>query len=47
MEQYHALAESTQEGPIKELFQFLANEETEHKSQLEKVYYETIHSGGV
>ncbi|MEW8626940.1 MAG: ferritin family protein [Candidatus Thiodiazotropha sp.] len=47
MEQYHALAESTEDGPIKELFQFLANEETEHKNQLEKVYYETIHSGGV
>ncbi|MBV2089476.1 MAG: ferritin family protein [Candidatus Thiodiazotropha sp. (ex Ctena orbiculata)] len=47
MEQYHALAQSTGDGPIKELFQFLANEETEHKNQLEKVYYETIHSGGV
>ncbi|MEJ2621945.1 MAG: ferritin family protein [Candidatus Thiodiazotropha sp.] len=47
MEQYHALAASTQEGPIKELFQFLANEETQHKNQLEKVYYETVHSGGV
>jgi rubrerythrin len=47
MEQYNALAESTEDGPIKELFQYLANEETEHKSQLEKVYYETIHTGGV
>jgi rubrerythrin len=47
MEQYKALAESTEEGPIKELFEFLANEETLHKNQLEKVYYETIHSGGV
>ncbi|MCU7884264.1 MAG: ferritin family protein [Candidatus Thiodiazotropha sp. (ex Lucinoma annulata)] len=47
MEQYHSLAESTDEGPIKELFLFLANEETLHKNQLEKLYYETIHSGGV
>ncbi|MES9831005.1 MAG: ferritin family protein [Candidatus Thiodiazotropha sp. LLP2] len=47
MEQYHALAESSPDGPIKELFLFLANEETLHKNQLEKLYYETIHSGGV
>ncbi|MES9971563.1 MAG: ferritin family protein [Candidatus Thiodiazotropha sp.] len=47
MEQYHALAKSTEPGPIKDLFLFLANEETLHKSQLEKIYYETIHSGGV
>ncbi|MCU7893002.1 MAG: ferritin family protein [Candidatus Thiodiazotropha sp. (ex Ustalcina ferruginea)] len=47
MEQYRSLAESTEEGPIKELFLFLANEETLHKNQLEKLYYETIHSGGV
>jgi rubrerythrin len=47
MEQYQALAESTPDGPVKELFLFLANEETLHKNQLEKLYYETIHSGGV
>jgi rubrerythrin len=47
MEQYRSLAENTEEGPIKELFQFLAHEETMHKNQLEKIYYETIHSGGV
>jgi rubrerythrin len=47
MEQYHALAKSTEPGPIKDLFLFLANEETLHKNQLEKIYYETIHSGGV
>ncbi|MCU7843037.1 MAG: ferritin family protein [Candidatus Thiodiazotropha sp. (ex Monitilora ramsayi)] len=47
MEQYRALAKSTSEGPIKELFTFLANEETLHKNQLEKLYYEIIHSGGV
>jgi rubrerythrin len=47
MEQYTALAESAEPGPIKELFAYLANEETKHKTELEKIYYETIHSGGV
>ncbi|MEW8505430.1 MAG: ferritin family protein [Candidatus Thiodiazotropha sp.] len=47
MEQYHALAKSTEAGPIKDLFLFLANEETLHKNQLERLYYETVHSGGV
>ena len=47
MEQYHSLAQNSSDGPIKELFTFLANEETLHKNQLEKVYYEIIHSGGV
>jgi rubrerythrin len=47
MEQYTALAESAEPGPIRDLFAYLANEETKHKTELEKVYYETIHSGGV
>ena len=47
MEQYSSLAESTEPGPIKDLFVYLANEETEHKVELEKVYYEVVHSGGV
>jgi hypothetical protein len=47
MEQYHALAESTPPGPIHDLFLFLANEETKHKNELEKIYYEVVHSGGV
>ncbi len=47
MEQYRSLAASTSEGPIRELFVFLANEETLHKNQLERLYYETVHSGGV
>ncbi|QLQ32572.1 MAG: ferritin family protein [Candidatus Thiothrix singaporensis] len=47
MEQYHALAQSTQPGPIHDLFLYLANEETKHKNELEKVYYEVVHSGGV
>jgi rubrerythrin len=47
MEQYRALAENTTEGPIRDLFVYLANEETLHKNQLERLYYETVHSGGV
>ena len=47
MEQYRELAESTEPGPIRDLFVFLANEETQHKAELEKVYYEVVHSGGV
>ena len=47
MEQYHSLAESTQPGPIQDLFRYLADEETQHKNELEKRYYEIVHSGGV
>jgi rubrerythrin len=47
MEQYGALAEGTDPGPIHDLFRFLANEETKHKNELEKIYYEVVHSGGV
>lgn len=47
MEQYSALAKNTPSGAIKSLFEFLANEETKHKNELEKLYYEIVHSGGV
>lgn len=47
MVQYTILAEETPPGPLHDLFQFLANEVTEHKNELEAVYYEIIHSGGV
>ena len=47
MEQYAALAKEVPPGPIADLFQFLANEELEHKKELEKLYYEVVHSGGV
>lgn len=47
MEQYTSLAESTEPGPIQELFRYLAQEETKHKVELEKVYYQTVHRGGV
>jgi rubrerythrin len=47
MEQYTALAATTPEGPLRDLFRYLANEETKHKGDLEKLYYEIVHSGGV
>ena len=47
MEHYRELAENTEPGPIKDLFVYLADEETKHKAELEKLYYETVHSGGV
>ena len=47
MQHYRELAESTESGPIKELFEYLANEEAKHKEELEKLYYETVHAGGV
>ncbi len=47
MQHYGELAESAPEGPIRELFRYLANEETKHKIELEKLYYEIVHSGGV
>ena len=47
MEQYRELSETAAPGPIRELFAFLADEETQHKAELEKVYYEIVHSGGV
>lgn len=47
MEQYRSLADSTPPGPIRDLFRYLADEETEHKNELEKRYYEVVHSGGV
>jgi rubrerythrin len=47
MEQYSELAATTDPGPIRDLFTFLAAEETEHKAELEKLYYQIVHSGGV
>jgi rubrerythrin len=46
-EQYAELAESAPEGRLKEAFRFLANEELEHKAELEAIYYKIVHSGGV
>jgi rubrerythrin len=47
MEQYRELAETTPPGLIRDLFAFLADEETQHKAELEKLYYEIVHTGGV
>jgi rubrerythrin len=47
MEQYTALSKEIESGPIHDLFLYLSQQETEHKNELEKLYYETIHSGGV
>ena len=47
MEQYRDLADNTAPGPVHDLFEFLANEETQHKRQLEKIYYRIVHTGGV
>ncbi len=46
-EHYSDLAETAPEGPLKDLFRFLSDEELRHKGDLEKRYYEIIHSGGV
>ncbi len=47
MEQYASLAEEVPPGPIADLFRFLAQEELEHKKELEKKYLEVVYSGGV
>lgn len=47
MTHYGELANTTPEGPIRDLFTFLASEETKHKLELEKLYYEIVHAGGV
>jgi rubrerythrin len=44
MEQYSVLARETPEGPIRELFAFLAQEELAHKGELEKRYYELVYA---
>ncbi|MBF0266669.1 MAG: rubrerythrin [Gammaproteobacteria bacterium] len=46
MKQYQELADNSPDGPLKSVFQFLAYEETQHKKELEKKYYELINQGG-
>ncbi|MDX9994666.1 MAG: ferritin family protein [Rhodocyclaceae bacterium] len=46
MSHYGELADTAPAGPIKDLFVYLASEETKHKLELEKLYYETVHRGG-
>ena len=47
IEEYSELAANTPPGPLHEVFTFLANEESKHKSDLEALYYQVVHSGGV
>ncbi|MEZ5767067.1 MAG: ferritin family protein [Paracoccaceae bacterium] len=47
IEEYAELAANTPPGPLHEVFSFLANEESKHKSDLEALYYQVVHSGGV
>ena len=47
MEQYSALAEEVPDGPIRELFRYLAQEELTHKAELEKLYYELVYPSNV
>lgn len=44
MDQYAELARTAPKGPLKTAFEFLANEETEHKLELEKIYDQLVHS---
>ena len=46
MMHYGELARTSPAGPIRDLFTYLASEETRHKLELEKLYYETVHRGG-
>jgi len=46
MEQYEALANDAPPGPVAQ-FRYLANEELEHKRELENMYCEIVRSGGV
>ena len=46
MSHYGELADTAPVGPIRELFVFLASEETKHKLELEKLYFEIVHRGG-
>lgn len=46
MQHYGELAETAPAGPIRDLFRYLASEETKHKLELEKLYYEIVHRGG-
>ncbi len=46
MSHYAELADTAPPGLIKDLFTYLASEETKHKIELEKLYYEIVHRGG-
>ena len=44
MEQYRALSAEAPEGPIRDLFKYLADEELAHKADLEQRYYELVYT---
>jgi rubrerythrin len=46
MEQYRELAETTQPGPIRDVFRYLTAEEALHKAELEKIHHELLHRNG-
>lgn len=46
MEQYGALAENTPPGPLRDVFRYLANEETKHKNELEVIYDQIVVGSG-
>lgn len=45
MSHYRELATTAPEGSIRDLFAFLTGEETRHKLELEKLYYEIVYRG--
>lgn len=47
LEEFSELAANTPPGLLHEVFSFLANEETRQKADLEALYYEIVHRGGV
>lgn len=47
MAQYSALAQDLPEGPVRDLFVYLAEEELAHKAMLEKHYYELVYENNI
>jgi rubrerythrin len=45
-EHYRALADTTQPGPIRDVFRYLSAEEALHTAELEKSHYELTHRNG-
>lgn len=43
---YGELARGAPVGSLRDVFRYLAKEETKHKLELEKLYYEIVHRGG-
>lgn len=45
MQQYTSLARAAPQGPIADLFEYLAKEELQHLQKLEKLYQDILHRG--